>query len=410
MATEKLPFYPADILLPRDCDLTKWSVVACDQYTSQPAYWQRVADFVGDAPSTLHMILPEAFLQDPDEKIVQLQAAMQAWLDAGHITTLQQSFVYLERRLSGGRIRRGLVGMLDLEAYDWTPGTSAPVRATEHTVPSRIPPRARARRGAPLELPHAILLMDDPENLVFGQLQVLREELTPVYDFELMEGGGHLNGWQVTGAAADAVLQQLARLQAGSDFLFAVGDGNHSLATAKAVYEELKAADPGADFLDHPARYALVELENIHDPALTFSPIHRIYTGPDADLLEAELRDLPHLITSAPVRMVTRSGEETIWLPPGGNHLAVGALQDFLDGFVRMNGGEVDYIHGDDVLRELSAAPNTVGFLLPPLEKSGFFAAIQAGGVLPRKTFSMGEACEKRFYLESRRIQNAAAH
>ncbi len=402
-----LPFRPADILLPQGCDLKKWAVVACDQYSSQPEYWAEVERFVGGAPSTLRMILPETQLKAPDvdDRIAAINASMRAYWDGGVFQVLKDSFVYLERTVSSGRVRRGLVGMVDLEAYDYLPGSGGAVRATEDTVQARIPPRVRVRQDALLELPHVILLMDDPADSVLGPLTAAKDRLKSVYGFDLMAQGGRLCGWQVSGREAVAVQESLTALQAASPMLFAVGDGNHSLATAKTCYEQLKASDPARDWSAHPARYALVEVENIHDAALVFEPIHRVVSGIVAEELLAALRQ-----ASVPdghgVTCVWAGGRETVFLDRGASRLAVGTLQQFLDSWLCGRGGEIDYIHGEDVACALAEKPDTVAFLLPSMNKGDLFPSVLADGVLPRKTFSMGTANEKRFYMEGRLIRD----
>ena len=410
-------FLSADILLPKTDDLTRWSVVACDQYTSQPEYWQRVRAFVGDAPSALNLILPEAELGAPDEarRIAAINANMDRALASDGFTLLPDSYIYVERTLDRGRVRRGLVGRVDLEAYDYSPDSSSPIRATEGTVASRLPPRIRVRQDAALELPHILLLCDDPADELLGPVAQSKDGLRPVYDFELMEDGGHIAGWQVSGEQAAAFDQRLSRYAAqvpdkypglhGTPMVFAMGDGNHSLATAKACWEALKQADPGLAGTEHPARYALVELENIHDPALEFEPIHRVVSGTDPKALLAELQASVCAPEGYPVRWFAGEENGTVYLDPARSELAVGVLQGFLDRYLQTHPGEVDYIHGDDVVRELSAAADAIGFLLPPMEKSQLFRGVIADGVLPRKTFSMGHANEKRFYLEARKIR-----
>ena len=410
-------FLPADILLPKTDDLTKWSVVACDQYTSQPEYWQRVRQRVGQAPSALNLILPEAELGAPDEtqRIAAINANMDQALKSGLFELLPDSYIYVERTLDRGRVRRGLVGRVDLEAYDYSPDSTSPIRATEGTVASRLPPRIRVRQDAALELPHILLLCDDPSDELLGPVAQAKGELRSVYDFELMEDGGHIAGWQVRGEQAAAFDRRLVEFAArvadkypdlpGTPMVFAMGDGNHSLATAKACWEALKEKDPSVIGTEHPARYALVELENIHDPALEFEPIHRVVSGTDPQALLAALREAACAETGYSVAWFAGSETGTVYLDPAKSELAVGVLQGFLDRYLQDHPGEVDYIHGDDVLRELSAAPNAIGFLLPPMEKSQLFRGVIADGVLPRKTFSMGQANEKRFYLEARAIR-----
>ena len=421
---QKLGFYPADILLPRDADMTKWAVVACDQFTSQPEYWQAVEETVGGAPSTLRMILPEAKLNDPDmdEHIALINACMKQYLDAGVFRTLADSLIYIERTQSDGRVRHGLIGMVDLDQYDFTPGSGALIRATEGTVLSRIPPRVRVRQDAPVELPHVMLLIDDPDRTVIEPLTAQSAGMEQVYDFELQQGGGHLKGWKLTAAQMDAAADALEGLcseaemekkygmKGAAPLLFAVGDGNHSLATAKQCYENLKRVTPESEWAALPARYALVEVVNNHDDALQFEPIHRVLFGVEPekvlDALKAfypgahEGRGEGHTIA------YTCEGHTGfITVPNPKVQLAVGTLQAFIDAYLKEHGGEVDYIHGDEVTDELGAKPGNIGFKLPAMGKEQLFKTVMADGVLPRKTFSMGHAQDKRYYVEARRIK-----
>ena len=291
MDQDKLPFLPADILLPRDCEYSKWSVVACDQYTSQPEYWQEVEELVGSAPSTLRLILPESCLDGPsvETDIMEVNNTMTRYLREERFCTLPASLIYVERRLDNLRLRRGLVGMVDLEQYDYEPGAEAQVRATEGTVMARIPPRVAVRKNAPLELPHVMLLADDPEKTVLEPLSARKDQMEKVYDFDLMERGGHIAGWRLDGESMALVAAALRKLADPAAFrarygvedkpvlLFAVGDGNHSLATAKECYERQKKLTPREQWDSLPARYALCELVNLHDASLEFEPIHRVW-------------------------------------------------------------------------------------------------------------------------------------
>ena len=416
-------FYPADILVPRGCDMTKWSVVACDQYTSQPEYWSEVEKEVGDAPSALKLMLPEIHLGSADEKqrIAAIRRHMQNYLDGGVFRQMEDSLVYVERTLSDGRTRRGLVGAVDLEDYDYHAGASSLIRATEGTVLERIPPRVRVREGAPLEMPHVMVLIDDPGRTVIERAARDREEFEPLYDFDLMQGGGHIAGWRVCGEFLAPVAQALRVLTSPEEFArkygaagkpvmaYAMGDGNHSLATAKRCYERLKAKLPPRQAARHPARYALVELVNLHDDSLDFEPIHRVAFDIDPEkLLRAFFDFYPQ------AKGGEGPGHRMEYVHAGGGGvlscacpetaLAVGCLQNFLDDYIARNGGRVDYIHGDDVARELGRRPGSIAFLLPAMGKGELFPSVIADGVLPRKTFSMGNAQDKRFYLECRRI------
>lgn len=400
-------FQPAHILLPQDCDQTKWSVVACDQYTSQPEYWAEVERQVGDAPSTLRLILPELFLEKPDvqERIVAIHQAGRRYLQQGVLRELpQKGFIYLKRTLANGQIRRGLVGKLDLLAYDYAPGSRPLVRATEGTVVERIPPRMKVRQGAAVESPHIMLLADDPHDQLMGPLEA--EPLKVLYDFALMQGSGAVQGRLVAADACKRLVCRLRDFAAGREMVFAVGDGNHSLATAKACYMQLRQEMDETAWKNHPARYALVEVVNLHDPSLQFEAIHRVLFDVDpAQVLEA-LRTCA--LQSGPGRgsLATMDGsgrrEWTLQGKPG--QLPVGVLQRFLDDYIAQHGGRLDYIHGEEVACRLGKAPRSIAFLLPQMEKAALFPAVTAGGPLPRKTFSMGEARDKRFYLECRRI------
>ena len=421
---EKLGFYPADILLPKDCDMEKWAVVACDQFTSEPEYWEAVEKKVGDAPSTRRVILPEANLEDPnvDEYIADINACMDKYMANGIFETLKDSLIYIERNQSDGRVRHGLIGMVDLDTYDFTPGSGALIRATEGTVLERIPPRAKVRRNAPIELPHVMLLIDNPEKTVIEPLTAAASSMEVVYDFDLMQNGGHIKGYKLSAAQIDAVADALEGLTSDeamkakydvsgvAPLLFAVGDGNHSLATAKACYEEQKKGLTPEEYLKLPARYALVEVVNNHDDALQFEPIHRVVFDVDAEKMMAEFKKFypeayegqgeGHTIA---YNYADKKGFITV--PNPSVQLAVGTLQAFIDSYLKEFGGKVDYIHGDEVTEELGAKPGNIGFKLPAMGKEQLFKTVMADGVLPRKTFSMGHAADKRYYIEARKIR-----
>ena len=421
---EKLGFYPADILLPKNADMTKWAVVACDQFTSQPEYWQAVEDTVGDAPSALRLILPEAKLSAPDveEQIEQINASMKRYLEEDVFQCLEQSLLYIERTQSDGKVRHGLIGMVDLERYDFTPGSGALIRATEGTVLERIPPRVKVRKDAPIELPHVMLLIDDPDGTVIEPLTAARTAMESVYDFPLQQGGGHLKSWKLTEAQIDSVANALSGLcseketekkygmKNAAPLLFAVGDGNHSLATAKQCYENLKQVTPESEWSSLPARYALVEVVNNHDEALQFEPIHRVLFGVEPEQVLTALKAFypgayegkgeGHTIA------YTYEGHTGfITIPQPKVQLAVGSLQAFIDEYLKHHAGEVDYIHGDQVTDELGSKPGNIGFKVPGMGKDQLFKTVMADGVLPRKTFSMGHAQDKRYYVEARKIK-----
>ncbi len=419
---DDLAFRPADILLPRDCAYDKWSVVACDQYTSQPEYWQRVEEYVGAAPSALRLILPESCLDGPNVEtdIMEVNNTMTRYLREERLQEYPDALIYVERRLDDLKVRRGLVGMVDLERYDYEPGSGAAVRATEGTVMSRIPPRVAVRKNAPLELPHIMLLTDDPGKTVIEPLAARRDKMQKVYDFDLMERGGHITGWLldeeskvlVANALAALASPETFRARYGSDevMAFAVGDGNHSLATAKECYERQKKLVPQEQWDSLPARFALCELVNLHDPALTFEAIHRVLFGVEPEkVVEALLKRFPDAFRGEGDGHVLRyyhaGGHGAVTVPHPAAQLEVGTLQSFLDDYVKEYGGRIDYIHGADVARDLAARPGNLAFLLPAMGKEQLFPTVIHDGALPRKTFSMGEAHDKRFYLEARKIR-----
>ncbi|MBR7181733.1 MAG: DUF1015 domain-containing protein [Clostridia bacterium] len=414
-------FLPADILLP---DFSKvqgktWSVVACDQYTSQPEYWQAVETEVGNAPSTLRMILPEVYLRETDARVPAIHDTMQDYLREV-LVRHPNSMLYLERTQSNGLVRRGLIGTVDLENYDYRPGSASLIRATEGTVLDRIPPRLAVRRGAPIELPHVMLLIDDPQKTVIEPIAARAKALRQAYSYSLMQKGGAVSAWFVDSVGLGRITNALDRLaspestkarygEGVAPLLFAVGDGNHSLATAKAAYEEIKAAY-GDSALYHPARYALVEVVNLHDPALHFEPIYRVMFGVDPNQVLTELQEYSFNLngTVAPqqVRFLSATRRGTMHFEKPCEQLVVGTLQTFIDGYLaRHPEASVDYIHGTRTTEQLATQEGTVGFLFAGMEKNQLFPAVMHDGALPRKTFSMGAAADKRYYTECRRIK-----
>lgn len=392
-------FTPADILLPRVDDMTKWSCIACDQFTAEPEYWREAERIVGSEPSTLRLMLPEAWLgvRDSAAETRKIYAAMKDYVNRGIFRTVEQSFIYVERTLPSGAVRRGLVGKLDLECYDWAPGSATPVRATEGTVESRLPARVEVRRGATLEMPHIMVFIDDPENAVIPSAaggEVL-------YDFELMLGGGHIRGSRVTGEAAERLTAALEAPE--GSVRFAMGDGNHSLAAAKRCWEQIKRNLPEPELETHPARYALAEIVNIHDEAVTFEPIHRVLleTVPRGFIEEAAAR-LPRGKGQAVTLLAGRREMEIETGMPLGALVAL--VDELLGDWRREHGGEPDYIHGDEEARALGGRPSSVGVLLPRLEKAELFPYITEHGPYPKKSFSIGHARDKRYYLECRAI------
>jgi hypothetical protein len=440
---EKIGLQVPTILLPKQrVDMTRWSVVACDQYTSEKQYWESLDNLVGDAPSTLRMILPEVYLEEEDiqERILQTQKKMKEYLEAD-IFVEHGGFLLVERRLpstgaeDANPARYGLIVALDLEQYDYSPGSQSLIRATEGTILDRLPPRMNIRRGAPLELPHILVLIDDPHMTVIEPFAAVKQHLSLMYDFDLNKNGGHICSYLLDQPVhQQQVAHALGELASPDSFyakypvepelhkvlLYAMGDGNHSLATAKAIWEELKPTVG----MHHPARYALVEIENIHSPALTFEAIHRLVSEPRANFLAAFQSFTTH--TQTPFKtyesLIEYVKQETpdskqrfgflsnneymgIEIEEPTKNLAVGTLQDFLDQWKESGGFDtIDYIHGDDVLDNLAQKSNNIGFYLPAMKKSELFTTVILDGALPRKTFSMGEAHEKRYYLECRKL------
>ena len=443
---------PDDIYLPAEgIDLRRWAVVACDQYTSQPEYWRRVEAYVGAHPSTLHIVQPEIDLERAGARIPAIHRAMREYLSNGTLVRAVRNGFTLTERTTASGARLGLVAAVDLEEYDFTPGSGAMVRATEGTIRERIPPRLRIREGAPLECPHVMLLLDDPARTVIEPLHARLRETAPLCDFELMENGGRLRVWGVEGDVLAPVSDALSALWEKSDgFLYAVGDGNHSLATAKARWDALKPALSPEEAQTHPARYALAEIVNLHSPALVFEPIHRVLFGADMEDLVSAYR--AHLASrgmkltaveplssrasgtkpvdpsssracevesaepSSSACGITPTDEAELTFVSGNarasyrvgnpeNPLPVAVLQPFLDEYLRSHpAARIDYVHGAAAVESLCQTPHTTGILLPAIDKSALFPAVRQGGALPRKTFSMGEPDEKRYYMECRKI------
>ena len=415
-------FKNADILLPADADMEKWAVVACDQYTSEPEYWNKTAEITKGVPSAFNFILPEIYLEEDDVsgRISEIQKKMKDALSAGLFREYKNAMIYLERTQDDGKVRAGLVGCIDLEDYDYRKGSVSPVRATEATVIERIPPRIAVRRGAELELPHIMILIDDETKTVIEPLAEKTSGYEKVYDFTLMQKGGSVKGWLVPEAEQERILGALDgladldnfnsrySLNESSPLVFAMGDGNHSLATAKEFYEELKKNNPGKDMSGHPARYALVELVNLHSPALEFEAIHRVLFGVNKNDILNKFKiycaENAAENDTQEIMCYFDGGEEKITVKNPPATIAAGTLQRFLDEYIAANNCKIDYIHGADVTRELGSKPGNIGFVLPAMSKDELFKSVASDGVLPRKTFSMGEACDKRFYLEARKI------
>lgn len=443
MSFAKVALTIPEILLPKtDIDLHKWSVVACDQYTSQPDYWQQVAEISQGSPTTLNTIFPEVYLEDDDgeQRIKNINQTMQDYLQQGILQPMQKpGFILIDRKTSQAPSRKGLMVAIDLEDYDYNKGSTSLIRATEGTIVDRLPPRIKVRKDAAIELPHIMVLIDDPENTVIEPLFEQNPEV--LYDFELMMESGHIKGYRIDQQEQlDQIAQALTHLADPKVFaekynapdqdvlLYAMGDGNHSLATAKAIWEQLKEdADDKQAIMNNPARYALVELVNIHDQGLQFEPIHRVVFDIDAATLltamgahfgdncqivrctdEADMQQQASAAKQGDnhvVPFIDPDGFGVITINNPQFTLELATIQTFLDDYLEKNGGKVDYIHGDDVVNELGQKTGNMGFFFPPISKSGLFKTIIFDGALPRKTFSMGEADEKRFYLEARKIK-----
>ncbi len=382
---------PKIILPKREVDLEKWAVIACDQFTSNPEYWRQVDQLVGDQPSTLRLIYPEVYLEEPDKeaRIVRINETMKKYLNEGILTEELEGFVYVERTLKSGLVRRGLVVALDLEKYDFHPGAKTLIRATERTIESRIPPRVAIRQNAIIELPHIMVLIDDKNP--FSIFPLIKSQENLLYDFDLMMNGGHIKGYKVDDEKEiERIVKSLENLLNQNDFLYAVGDGNHSLATAKAIYE----TNP-----NELNRYALVELINLHDKSLEFEPIHRVVFDAPDELLDLIKGSASSIRTT--IKVVHNGQVEDFNLKDMGSNLAVGNLQALLDQFPELR---VDYIHGEKTIKDLAIGKN-IGFILPAMAKDQLFFTVAHDGALPRKTFSMGQAEEKRYYLETRQIR-----
>lgn len=414
-------FTTADILIPKNENMEKWCVVACDQYTSEPSYWSEVESIVGDNPSTLRLTLPEIYLEDDDvsERIKKINETMSNYLDEGIFKTLENSMIYVERTTLDGRVRKGIIGKIDLEDYDYNKGSETMVRATEKTVIERIPPRMKVRENALIELPHIMLLIDDEKKDIIDNLDKVVTKDEMVYDVDLMQKGGHITGYKLKDENVNDILSKLDALADKNIFedkygvsdkgvlLFAVGDGNHSLATAKATYNKLKESNASLDVLNK-ARYALVEVVNLHSDALEFEPIHRVLFDIDTDDFMRELNkyyDINKTKMGQKIHIITKDIDDDFYIDNPKSNLAVGSIQLFIDEYLENHKGRVDYIHGDDVTRSLGKKENNIGILLPKMEKNDLFKTVILDGALPRKTFSMGHSYDKRYYLEARKIR-----
>ena len=401
----KIPFKRGNILLPKNTDMTKWSVVACDQYTSEPEYWNSVREIVGSNPSTLNLTLPEIYLEESDveERIKKINQNMEELVNMDFFNEYSDSMIYLERTQEDGKVREGLMGIVDLEDYSYEKGSQTLIRATEKTVIERIPPRVKVRENALLELPHIMILIDDEKKNVIESLKNKVTESDIVYDFDLMKNGGHIKGYLLNNETMDEVDERLECL-ADKDYfenkygvkdkgilLFAMGDGNHSLATAKACYENLKK-EIGEKALSSKSRYALVELVNLHSDALEFEAINRVIFNTDKDKLLNSLKEYYTINKEGngqEFRVVTDNIDEAWYIENPKSNIAVGSIQMFLDDYLKDNVGKIDYIHGEDVTKSLASKDNNVGFIFDAMAKEDLFKTVILDGALPRKTFSM---------------------
>ena len=410
-------FHPGEILIPRGADLERWAVIACDQFTADPDYWRRVGDFVGDAPSTLRLMLPEAMLGRPDVPALErdILRRMDEYLAAGLFQTLKEGFVYVERTLSGGGRRRGILGLLDLEYYDYRDDSCSPIHATEGLVTDRLPPRVRLRTEAALEMPHLVVFCDDPAMTVMDC--AAKYAGAPIYDTPLMEGGGRVRGRPLQGEGVKAVLRALEALgtedrlrerygAVDSPVLYAVGDGNHSLAAAKQCWEALRETLSPAERETHPARFALAELVDLHEPDIVFEPIHRVLfdTDPAAFAEAAKAWFAPWAGRGRPLRCLT-AGEDVTLTVDGTIGQCIAVCEAFAEDCRRRFGGGIDYIHGEAEAEALCRGAGRAGLLMPEMDKSDLFPSIIRSGPLPKKSFSIGPARDKRYYLECRRIR-----
>lgn len=419
----KLPFLPSDILLPKNIDISKWSVIACDQYTSEPDYWKKVENKVKDNPSTLNLILPELYLEEDnvEKRIKKINNTMREYLDKNIFQEYKDTIIYLEREQDDGKIREGLIGMIDLEEYSYETDSQSLIRATEKTVIERIPPRLKVRENAILELPHIMILMDDEKKNIIESIKYKINNNDLIYSFNLMENGGHIKGYKLNNNIISDIEKGMTSLMDKDYFekkynvknkgilLFAIGDGNHSLATAKANYENLKKTMSKEEYLNNPARYALVEVVNLHSPALEFEPIHRVIFNTDVDNLINELYkyyDINEEGNGEYFELVTKDIDKKLYISNPKSNIAVGSIQLFLDEYLKDNKGKLDYIHGDDTARKMGKEDNNIAILFKAIKKEELFKTVILDGVLPRKTFSMGNSYDKRYYLEARKIRS----
>ena len=397
-------FRSADIMIPKYKDLSRWSVIACDQFTSDKEYWRNVEELTEGHPSTLDFILPEAYLGTEEEQIRtnRIREKMKNVSSSDYDSF--NGFVYVQRTLPDGSLREGVVGALDLEEYDYSSDSKSKKRATEETVSSRIPPRVAIRKTAEYELPHIMVFVSSGCDVIDSAKKITSGN-DPIYDFDLMMGGGHVKGYKLSGNDADNLSKSISGYEKSSQgVLYAIGDGNHSLAAAKASYVELKK-QIGEKALDHPARFALCEIVSIGCESIVFEPIYRIVKNCDTfDLLKA-LDEETSGTGKQQITVITKDVRSEMNFTSPSSPLTVGSVQNFIDSYLKNVPDAVcDYIHGKKDLIRLSSQEGVVGFLFDGIRKEELFDYVSSYGPYPRKTFSMGDAKSKRYYLEMRKI------
>ncbi len=401
----KSVFSPANILLPKE-NFETWSVIACDQFSSEKSYWDRVSEKVGSFPSTLNMVVPEAYLGSVsmEEASLSRNEKMEEYLDGDVFSLVENSFVYVEREITGGKCRRGIVGKIDLEAYDYISGTTPAARASEKTVVDRLPPRIKVRSGASLEMPHILVLIDDEKRQAIEPLTEKKASFEKLYDFSLMENGGRICGWRVSDEEAEKVMAEMDRL-AERDVQFVIGDGNHSLAAAKDIWREVKKTLSQEEMEDHPSRFALVEVCNVYDEGIEFEPIHRIVFHCDPEKVLAELEKEAGDEKGRELLVIANGKRISIRVKNPSLGGLIASVQKVLDRFENEEGCTVDYIHDESALEELAKKENSLAIFLPSMDKSDLFCTVEKEGVFPKKSFSIGHARDKRYYLECRKIK-----
>lgn len=419
----KTAFSSANILLPKsDINIDKWSVIACDQFTYNNQYWNDVNNIVGDEKSTINLILPEIYLNNDNcnQLIENINTNMKNYLENDTFNQYEDSFIYVERIQSDNKKRCGIIGKIDLEQYDYHKGSTSQIRATESTVIERIPPRLKVRKNASIELTHIMILIDDEKKSVIEPISEKKSSLKKIYSANLMKNSGHIDGYlinddtlksQIDNALFNLLNENSQKYNTPLDktLLYAMGDGNHSLATAKEHFETLKRENPNVDFSNHPARYALVEIVNLHSDALKFEAIHRIVEDVNINDLLSKMNDTLKLSNNGNENMqkfsyVINGIQKDVYIQNPLSNLTVGSVQIFLDNYLKSHNGNIDYIHGKDNIFDLSKKENSIGFILPDMLKNELFSTVIKDGSLPRKTFSMGHAEDKRFYIECRSI------